>query len=161
VLADLYLARWRLETAFQVLTVQLRCEPNTLGYPPAALFSFCVAIACYNLLGAMQGAVRVVHGRQEEEKLSSHEVADELAMTYRGMDIAVPEADWDVFRRADAATLAGLLKEIVGQMPVEHYHKYPSRPRRSPKKSRESAPRKHYSTHRLLHPERYKTKVDT
>ncbi len=39
-LAKLYLERWLLETAFKTLTVHLRCEPNTLGYPPAALFAF-------------------------------------------------------------------------------------------------------------------------
>src|SRR5689334_2520998 len=57
---------------------RLRCEPNTLGYPPAALFAFCTAIACYNLVAAMLGAVRVVHGQPEAEKLSSHQVAEEL-----------------------------------------------------------------------------------
>src|SRR5439155_21007617 len=44
--AALYLKRWTLETAFQELTVHLRCELNTLGYPKAALFAFCVALAC-------------------------------------------------------------------------------------------------------------------
>lgn len=161
VLADLYLQRWRLETAFQTLTVQLRCEPNTLGYPPAALFAFCVAIGCYNLLAAMLATVRVVHGQEEEEKVSSHTVADELQGTYRGMDIAVPEADWEQFRSADPAKLAALLKEIVAQTRMEHYRKYPSRPRKSPRKAREKAPRKHSSTHRLLHPTLYKTKGDT
>jgi hypothetical protein len=143
------------------LTVHLHCEPNTLGYPKAALFAFSVAVACYNLLGAMLGAVRVVHGAEEEEKVSSHAVAEELAGTYRGLDIAVPDAEWDVFRAADAATLARLLQEIVGQMPVAHYHKYPSRPKRGPKKAKERAPRKHVSTHRLLNPDRYKGNVDT
>jgi Transposase DDE domain len=159
-LAKLYLERWQLETAFKTLTVHLRCEPNTLGYPPAALFAFCVAIACYNLVGAMLGAVRAVHGEEEEKKVSSHEVADELAGTYRGMVIAVPDADWDVFRGADAVTLARLLKEIVTPMRVAYYHKYPSRPKKVPKKPRESAPRKHVSTHRLLNPHLYKKKVD-
>ncbi len=135
----LYLERWLLETAFKTLTVHLRCEPNTLGYPPAALFAFCVAIACYNLVGAMLGAVRAVHGEEEEKKVSSHEVADELAGTYRGMSIAVPDADWEVFRAADAVTLARLLKEIVTPMRVEHYHKYPSRSKKGPKTHRESA----------------------
>jgi IS4 transposase len=47
--ATLYVKRWTLETAFQELTVHLRCELNTLGYPKAALFAFCVAVACYGL----------------------------------------------------------------------------------------------------------------
>jgi IS4 transposase len=32
-IADIYLKRWKIETAFQVLTTTLRCEINTLGYP--------------------------------------------------------------------------------------------------------------------------------
>ena len=35
-IADAYLARWRIEAAFYKLTMVLRCELNTLGYPEAA-----------------------------------------------------------------------------------------------------------------------------
>jgi hypothetical protein len=160
-LAELYLQRWRLETAFQTLTVSLNCEPNTLGYPPAALFAFCVAVGCYNLLGAMRGAVRATHGEKEEAKLSSHLVADELSMTYRGMDIAVPAQDWEAFARADAAGLAGLLGQIAARIQMQHYHKSPSRPKKAPRQPRPKAPRKHASTHRLLNPHLYKDKDDT
>jgi hypothetical protein len=159
-LAELYRQRWQLETVFATLTVYLRCEPKTLGYPKAALFAFCVAIACYNLLGAMLGAVRAVHGEAEEEKVSMYAVADELAMTYRGMDIAVPDGDWEVFRTADAATLAALLKEIAARMTVSHYHKYPSQPKKSRKTTRKLNAATHFSTHRLLHPELYPAKGD-
>ncbi len=159
-LATLYLERWQLETAFKTLTVHLRCEPNTLGYPPAALFAFCVAIACYNLVGAMLGAVRAVHGEEEEKKVSSHQVADEMEGTYRGMGIAVPDSDWDIFRVADVATLAQLLKQLVTPMRVEHYYKYPSRPKKHPAKPRPSAPRKHISTHRLLNPHLFEKKLN-
>ena len=89
------------------------------------------------------------------------QVADELAGTYRGMDIAVPDADWEVFRAADAPALADLLKGIVTAMPVAYYRKYPSRPRKGPKKPRQPAPRKHVSTHRLLKPHLYQDNVDT
>jgi Transposase DDE domain len=161
VLAELYRQRWGLETAFRTLTVHLRCEPNTLGYPPAALFAFGVAVACYNLVGVMLGAVRAVQGEAAAARVSSYQVADELAGTYRGLDMAVPETDWERFRSADAAALASLLREIVAGMRVRHYYKYPSRPRTGRKKPRPPAPRKHVATDRLLHPDRYKGKVDT
>jgi IS4 transposase len=38
--ASLYRERWTLEAAFNELTLHLRCEINTLGYPKAALFAF-------------------------------------------------------------------------------------------------------------------------
>ncbi len=41
--AQLYRKRWRVETLFQVATENFHCEIKTLGYPRAALFSFCMA----------------------------------------------------------------------------------------------------------------------
>ncbi len=41
--AQLYRKRWRVETLFQVATEIFHCEIKTLGYPRAALFSFCMA----------------------------------------------------------------------------------------------------------------------
>ena len=43
--AALHRHRWQLETAFQATTVDLKCEIDTLGYPQAALFGFCVVAA--------------------------------------------------------------------------------------------------------------------
>ena len=42
--ADLYRDRWGIETAFQKLEKYLHSEINTLGYPKAALFGFCLAL---------------------------------------------------------------------------------------------------------------------
>jgi len=61
-LAQLYLERWRIETAFQVLTDTLVCEQARLGYPKAALFAFCVTILAYNLLATVKAALAAVHG---------------------------------------------------------------------------------------------------
>jgi len=44
VIADLYRRRWSIETAFQELEATLNGEVNTLGYPKAALFAFCLAL---------------------------------------------------------------------------------------------------------------------
>jgi hypothetical protein len=41
--ARLYRKRWTLETAFQHLEAYFHSEINTLGYPKAALFGFCLA----------------------------------------------------------------------------------------------------------------------
>ena len=42
--AELYRRRWTIETMFQQLEAHLHSEVNTLGYPAAALFAFCVAL---------------------------------------------------------------------------------------------------------------------
>jgi hypothetical protein len=156
VLAEAYCKRWLVETALRELTVYLNCEPNTLGYPQAALFSFCVAVCCYNLLGAIHGAVRSVHGEEEQEKLSGFYTSEEIRRTHEGLDIAVPEEDGEVFRQADGKALARLLRRLAQGIKMEGYYKST----RGPKKTKEhkSAPRKHVSTDRLLHPERYPSK---
>jgi len=43
-IADLYRRRWTIETAFQKIEALLKSEVKTLGYPRAAVFSFCVAL---------------------------------------------------------------------------------------------------------------------
>jgi len=48
--AELYRQRWSIGTMFQELESHLHSEVNTLGYPKAALFSFCVALVTYNIL---------------------------------------------------------------------------------------------------------------
>jgi IS4 transposase len=61
-IAELYRKRWSIETMFQELEAHLHSEINTLGYPKAALFGFCVALVAYNALAVVKAALRKVHG---------------------------------------------------------------------------------------------------
>ena len=54
--AELYRKRWTLETAFKHLEAYFHSEINTLGYPKAALFGFCLALVAYNLLAVVLAA---------------------------------------------------------------------------------------------------------
>ena len=56
VVADLYRRRWTIETAFAEMEKVLNGEINALGYPKAALFSFCMALVAYNVLSTVKGA---------------------------------------------------------------------------------------------------------
>ena len=89
--AELYRKRWTLEQAFYELTMYLRCELNTLGYPKAALFAFAVAVCSYNLLASLKGALRAAHGEAEiKENVSNYFLTDEINGNYRGMMVALP-----------------------------------------------------------------------
>ena len=71
VLAEVYRRRWTIEGAFQELAEHLASEINTLGYPRAALFGFCVGLVAYNVLSVVQAALRSVHGAKKiEEEIS-------------------------------------------------------------------------------------------
>ncbi|MCP4625592.1 MAG: transposase, partial [bacterium] len=63
-IASLYRGRWRIETAFQELTEHFNSEINTLGYPKAALFGFCVALVSYTILSVVKAALSAVHGQE-------------------------------------------------------------------------------------------------
>ena len=67
-IARLYRQRWTIERAFQELAEHLNAEINTLGYPPAALFAFCLALVAYNLLAVVKAALRCIHGVEKIEK---------------------------------------------------------------------------------------------
>jgi hypothetical protein len=60
-LARLYGKRWSIETAFCEITTTLACELNTLAYPKAALFTFCLALWAYNAVSLINAALRSVH----------------------------------------------------------------------------------------------------
>ena len=62
-LARAYGKRWSIETAFFEITTTLTCEINTLGYPKAALFAFCLALLAYNAVSLIKAALRSEHGR--------------------------------------------------------------------------------------------------
>lgn len=98
--ARLYRKRWTLETAFQHLEAYFHSEINTLGYPKAALFGFCLALVAYNLLAVVLAALRGVHGQERvDEEVSLYSMANDISTTYHGMMIAIPEVEWDVFYR--------------------------------------------------------------
>jgi IS4 transposase len=62
--AELYRARWGIETAFQKLESHLNSEINTLGYPKAALFGFCLALVAFNIYAIVMAALRATHRDQ-------------------------------------------------------------------------------------------------
>ncbi len=67
-IAEIYRKRWSIEIMFQELEAHLHLEVNTLGYPKAALFSFCEALVAYNVLAVVKAALRVQHGEETIEK---------------------------------------------------------------------------------------------
>lgn len=149
--AEIYLKRWTIEGAFHELTVALNCEVNTLGYPRAALFGFCVAVAAYNVLAVLKAALRAVHGeRKVREDVSGYYMALEWAMVYAGMMIALPATEWEVFGRMSPQELAGYLRDWAGRIDLARIKKAPPRKPTKNKTRRVKDKSPHVSTARLL-----------
>ena len=149
--ADMYRRRWTIETMFQQLEAQLHSEVNTLGYPRAALFAFCIALIAYNALGVINAALRRGHGEDTiAETVSGYYVAIELTNSYQGMMIALPPGSWSRFRRASHADYLNLLIRIATAVDLSRYRKHKRGPKKSQPKRTKYADKTHVSTARLL-----------
>jgi IS4 transposase len=150
-IASLYADRWTVETAFQHLTEDLRCEINTLGYPKAALFGFCLALVAYNAVSVVKAALRAAHGKEfVEEQLSMYYVTLEVAQVVTGMNIAIPEKHWEIFRRMSVQDFADTMVELAQRMDLRKYTKHKRPPTKHPTKKISGKKIKHVSTARIL-----------
>ena len=149
--AELYRKRWTLETAFKHLEAYFHSEINTLGYPKAALFGFCLALVAYNLLAVVLAALRRVHGEEMvDEEVSLYYIANEITTTYHGMMIAIPEPEWDVFYAMSTADLAAILVELAQGVRLQAFRKSPRRPKKPHPQGKKPARKGHVSTAKLL-----------
>jgi Transposase DDE domain len=129
-LAELYRTRWQIETAFQELTENLRCEINTLGYPKAALFGFALAVAAYNQLVLVRQALAACPRGPAEAEVSSYYLAHEVAAVAEGLAIAVPEVTWQCFARMGAGEFAAWLVGVARGIDGRTYRKSPRGPKK-------------------------------
>ena len=156
--AAVYRKRWTLEQAFNELTTHLRCELNTLGYPKAALFAFCVAVCSYNVLAALKGALRGVHGDETvEKKVSNFYLTNEIQTVYGGMMVALPTEKWVKFQALTSPELARQLIRWARDADLTRYPKT-SRGPKKPKPKRPNAQFQHVATAKLLDPKRFPQK---
>ncbi len=150
-LSNLYLERWTIETLFQELTVALTCEINTLGYPKAALFGFCLALVAYNAVALVRAALRAVHGHETVEKqVSWYYLCTQVAKVYGGMMIAVPPRCWRIFRGMEDTEFAAVLQQLGRNIDLAKFQKHPRGPKKPPPKKASGARIKHVATARII-----------
>jgi hypothetical protein len=157
-LAVLYRKRWKIETAFQELTVHLKCEVNTLGYPRAALFAFSVALISYMILAVIKAALSNVYGREKIDKeLSGYYLAAELSAIYPGMMIATTEELWLFIRHYNQSELIDFLISLAHNVDLSKFRKHPRGPKKPAPKRKTDQKHPHVSTARLLAERKKKT----
>ena len=149
--AALYRGRWTIETAFQHLAEYFNSEINTLGYPRAALFGFCVALVAYIILAVIKSALGSVHGAKTiENEVSGYYLADEISATYRGMMIAIPNEKWIVFQRMTLSKLVTVLKQLSANVKLSAFRKHPRGPKKPQPKRKSCKNSPHVSTAKIL-----------
>ena len=134
-IAELYRERWTIEVVFLELQTALSCEINTLGYPKAALFTFCVALLLENTLSMLNGSLRAAHGAETiREQLSTHALSRELQKTYEGMLIQNSAEHWTAFSEMSVSQFAKTLLDLARQMDLTRYLKTRRGPKKPPPK---------------------------
>jgi hypothetical protein len=121
-----------------------------LGYPKAALFSFCVALRSYNVMSTVKAALRGAHGTEAAERVSGFYLADEIKMNHRGMMRAIPKDEWVEFQEMPPQDLAKRLVEWAGTVPLAEYAKSPRGLKKPKPKKQSGAKIKHVATSKIL-----------
>ena len=131
-IAELYRKRWTIEIAFHEVAQNLEGEIETLGYPRAALFGFCMALVSFNVISVVLAAMRAVHGHEAVQTgISFFYLCDEVAATHRGLSIAVADSYWTrKYAQLSPLQLARELVRIAKQISLARYRKH----KRGPKK---------------------------
>ena len=150
-ITKLYLKRWNIEGMFQVITDTFNCELNTLGYPKAALFVFCVAIVAFNILSTVKAALKSVHGvRKVEAGLSDYYLVEFVQATYRGMAIALPAPLWLPIAQMSLTEFAQTLKQWASSVNLKRFCSSPRQKKKPKPKPTYDPKHPHRSTARLL-----------
>ena len=148
--ADLYRKRWRIENRFYEVTQTLECEPNTLGYPKAALFAFCLAMVASNAVALLKASLRAVHDTDAVANMSHHYMATDIVEPLTGMMIVLPAQEWNVFGKMAAVELAKNLRKIAGHVDPAYYRKAKRGPKKPPTPKTICKRGSHVSTHKLI-----------
>jgi hypothetical protein len=150
-IADLYAGRWTIELVFLEMQQTLACEINTLGYPKAALFAFCVALMVTNAMSMLKESLRAVHGvKTIDEEVSPYYLSLEIQKTYDGMMVQIPAPHWNVFASITIAQFAKLLLDLAGKIDLSRYPKSKRGPKKPPPDRGQYHNGGHVSTFRVL-----------
>jgi len=150
VCCELYRDRWGVEGAFLEMTQCLACEIDTLCYPKAAIFAFCLAAMLYNAVSLLKSTIASVHGEESVDNMSWYYAYMETQAIYSGMAIALPFEFWsDRFDAMPDREFCKYLKALSGKLNMSKFTKS----RRGPKKkvTKKYDPKvNHVSTFKLL-----------
>jgi Transposase DDE domain len=148
--SNLYQKRWRIEKRFYEVTQTLECEPNTLAYPQAALFAFCLAMVAGNGVALMRASLRSVHDPEAVANMSNHYMAKEIRQTTAGMLIVLPPEEWHRFYKLNPAELAEILRDVASHVNPARYEKAKRGPKKPPPPKGTFQSGAHVSTYKLI-----------
>lgn len=151
-IADGYLKRWDIEIAFQQLATCLHSEIESLGYPQAALFSFCMAMTMFNVLSTIKLAI-AAHAKSPElrDKLSTYHMALEVSDSWRGLRIALNDEEFQsLMDHSTAPEFGRALLMLAAHAKLQRYRKSVRGPKLPPPKRTSGKRGRHIATQKLI-----------
>jgi DDE family transposase len=149
--AEVYRKRWTIEGLFFEAAQTLSCEIDTLCYPKAALFAFCLGLLASNAVALVKAALRAEHGADVVlHKMSAYYLVLEIRQTYAGMMVAIPPPLWSVFHQCSDGEMARVLKKIASHVSIHRYRKTARGPKRPPPQRQRYKNGEHIATSRLI-----------
>ena len=102
------------------------------------------------MLSVILAAFRAGQDPDRPHDVSIYYVCDEIAHTYRGLDLVLNEADWtNAFASLTTTQLARKLEQIARRIDLARYRKHKRGPRKPTPKMHKTK-RNHISTARVL-----------
>ena len=124
---------------------------NTLPYPKAALFGFCVALAAGNALATIKGALGALHGTEKiKAEVSDYHLAVEVRGKYQGMMVALPPEEWAGLRAMSEGEFADWLLGTARRVNLRRFPKSKRGSKKPRTRRTRFAGKKHIATSRLL-----------
>lgn len=155
--SETYRKRWTIETAFQEMAENLEGEIQSLGYPKAALFGFCMGLVCFNLFSVIRAAVGSQHGAEAAETFSVYYAANEIASIEVGMSVILDDEFWNQkYGKLTPSQMAVALKRLAGNIKLDKFKKNKWKKKKTKPKSMNKKQRGHKSTLRILNDARKK-----
>ncbi|BAY85819.1 hypothetical protein NIES267_53210 [Calothrix parasitica NIES-267] len=110
-----------------------------------------MALVAYNILTTLRAALAGIYGIEKiEAGLSNFYLVDEIQGTYRGMMIAIPTSEWEIFQTFSQDKIVQLLQKLSTGVNLKQFLKA-TRGAKKPKVTIIYDSKKgHVSTKRLL-----------
>lgn len=149
--AEVYRNRWTIEGLFHEASRTLSCEIDTLCYPKAALFAFCLGMVACNAVALLKAALRAAHGAENVRRdLSAYYLVLEIRQMYAGMMVAIAPDHWEMFWSLSDTEMAKALRTMADHVCLKRYRKTPRGPKKPPPKRQPYQNGEHVATAQLI-----------
>lgn len=148
--SERYLGRWRIEKAFNHITLAYQCEIKPLCYPRAALFCFANALVAYNAVSIVNAAIARGHGREDAAMMSHYAMAREIQEATDGLLVALPDERWSALATMPIEDFVRELLSVTSGIRLATYRKSLRGPKKPAPKKIHDKRHVHVSTYKLL-----------